>query len=257
MTAKHPWQKPYPYETPVRMCAWQGCKEPATDRYIRYEDRPDSVGLEIRLCEEHTEVQKALTEKYCRHRFLQQNQRMYLWSLETFPADDAAGKAAKEAAVEWMDELSSECNLFIHGPVGSGKTGLAWGIGREIAINSHWDPPKFVNVRQLLTKIRRSFGDADGADPMDELVDVWTLILDDLGAERVTDWTREWLATLIEGRYSAAHSTIVTSNYSPSQLARRLGHDDPIIGKRIVSRLVEDAVIIKLDRADLRLRKAA
>jgi DNA replication protein DnaC len=51
--------------------------------------------------------------------------------------------------------------------------------------------------------------------------------------------------------------TVVTSNYSPSQLTRRLGHDDPIIGKRIVSRLVENAVIVKLDRADLGLRKAA
>jgi DNA replication protein DnaC len=73
----------------------------------------------------------------------------------------------------------------------------------------------------------------------------------------VTDWTREWLATLIEGRYSANHHTIITSNYSPSQLAMRLGHDDPIIGKRIVSRIVEDALVIKLDRPDLRLRVVA
>jgi hypothetical protein len=36
----------------------------------------------------------------------------------------------------------------------------------------------------------------------------------------------------------------------------RLGHDDPIIGKRIVSRLTEDAEEIKLDRADLRAKAA-
>jgi hypothetical protein len=49
----------------------------------------------------------------------------------------------------------------------------------------------------------------------------------------------------------------VKSSYSPSQVPRRLGHDDPVIGQRIISRLVDGAVKIKLARADLRARKAA
>jgi DNA replication protein DnaC len=238
-------------------CRYPGCAEPATDWYIRYDGAlANDVGRDIRVCAEHHDVQKAETEKYCLHRFQQQNYRMRYWTLDTFPADDTAGMGAKKAALEWSEELSCDCNLILHGPVGSGKSGLAWAIARDIAISSHWDPPRFVNVRQLLTSIRRSFG-AEAADPMDELIEVWLLVLDDLGAERVTDWTREWLATLIEGRYAAEHQTIVTSNYSPAQLARRLGHDDAVVGKRIVSRLVEGAVIVKLDRADLRLKKAA
>jgi hypothetical protein len=40
-------------------------------------------------------------------------------------------------------------------------------------------------------------------------------------------------------------------------VARRLGHDDPVSGQRIISPLVDGAVKIKLDRADLRARKAA
>jgi hypothetical protein len=39
-----------------------------------------------------------------------------------------------------------------------------------------------------------------------------------------------------------------------SELAQRLGHDDPVIGLRIVSRLTEDAVQIRLDRSDMRVR---
>ena len=42
-----------------------------------------------------------------------------------------------------------------------------------------------------------------------------------------------------EARYVAEHPIIVTSNYAPSELAQRLGHDDPVIGLRIVSRLTE------------------
>ena len=41
-----------------------------------------------------------------------------------------------------------------------------------------------------------------------------------------------------------------------SALAKRLGHDDPVAGKRIVSRLVENATQIKLERPDLRLRRS-
>lgn len=50
--------------------------------------------------------------------------------------------------------------------------------------------------------------------------------------------------------------TVVTSKYLPSELARRLGHDDPATGLRIVSRLTEDAVHVRLDRPDLRRRAA-
>lgn len=84
------------------------------------------------------------------------------------------------------------------------------------------------------------------------------LILDDLGAERVTDWQLDVVARIVEHHYDRNETnTIVTSNYSPADLARRLGKDDPIQGERIVSRLIEGAIKLKLDRADLRVRKAA
>jgi DNA replication protein DnaC len=147
--------------------------------------------------------------------------RMSHWTIDTFPADDEVGRAAKAAALEWHTELSADCNLYIYGGVGSGKSGLAWGLARLQVEDDPWDETRFVNVRQLLARIRRSFGDTEAHDPLDEFAkEVWTLVLDDLGAERVTDWTREWLATLIEERYVNERKTIVTSNYSPSQLAR-------------------------------------
>jgi DNA replication protein DnaC len=57
----------------------------------------------------------------------------------------------------------------------------------------------------------------------------------------------------VQHRSTRALPTIVTSNYAPSGLARRLGQDDPFIGKRIVSRLVENCIKVKLDRPDLRV----
>lgn len=182
------------------------------------------------------------------------NNRMRFWSLDTFPADDPAGAKAKAAAEEWLDD--QERNLFIFGPVGSGKTGLAFSIARQIAERG-WDDVRFCNVRQLLAELRRSYETKTEADPLAGLVDCWLLVLDDLGAERATEWARETIATLVEARYVEAYrQTIVTTNYAPSDLAKRLGHDDPVIGQRIVSRLTEDADQIRLDRPDLRQRAA-
>jgi DNA replication protein DnaC len=214
--------------------------------------------VEREFCEEHRAEQLEEARRRRVLAFVEPYPRMHFWSLATFPADEVVGMAAKKAAVDWLEnENGLEGNLYIYGPVGSGKTGLAWATALHVVESELSDEIRFCNVRQLLTGIRRSFGTEEANDPTDELVEAWVVVLDDLGAERVTDWTREWLATLIEGRYVNERPTIVTANYSPSQLARRLGHDDPILGKRIVSRLTEGAIQIKLDRADLRLRKAA
>jgi DNA replication protein DnaC len=192
--------------------------------------------------------------------------RMADWSFDTYPAD-ARGRAAVKRAMSWIypeDDSTVNAgytnNLLIVGPVGSGKTGLAWSVMRHLFIDDY-STVDFVNVRQLLADIRRSFGDHDAPDPLAGLATVQILVLDDLGAERPTDWALETVATLIEDRYQRDldAQTIVTSNYTPSQLADRLGRDDPVIGQRIVSRLVESCTQIRLEGADRRVnqKKAA
>jgi DNA replication protein DnaC len=183
--------------------------------------------------------------------------RMWDWSFDSYP-DDAAGKAAAETANRWLGGFVNcdTLNLLIYGPVGTGKTGLAWATMLAYLEDSGPEVD-FVNVRQLLADARRSFSDPNAADPLEGLATVDLLVLDDLGAERATDWALETVATLIEERYQRQLGTIVTANYSPSELVARLGHQDPIIGQRIVSRLVEDCVQIQLKGADRRIAKKA
>jgi DNA replication protein DnaC len=242
-----------------RLYPCRTCHEPVRPKWapVRLAER----WIEQPFCDHHVAEAKQKARMIREQFFIAGFDKMWDWSLETYPADDPVGATAKATAIDWMERGDSNPNgdawLFIYGPVGSGKSGLAWAIAKANVEKWLYDETRFVNVRQLLGRMRRSFGTDEPYDPMDELTKVWLLVLDDLGAERITDWTREWLATLIEDRYTQEHATIVTSNYSPSQLARRLGHDDPIIGKRIVSRMVEDAVVLKLDRADLRLKLRA
>jgi DNA replication protein DnaC len=191
--------------------------------------------------------------------------RMELWGFKTFEyvAQDEAGRAALAAVKQWIESDPETdgwtFNVYLWGGVGAGKTGLAWSLLRHLLVDMDYRSGAFVNVRDLLADARAYYSNG-GADPLDGLDRKDVLVLDDLGAERPTEWTRETIATLIERRYqNDLLTTIVTSNYSPSQLVRRLDPRDPVIGQRIVSRLVEDCTVIKVDGPDRRLeaRRAA
>jgi hypothetical protein len=161
---------------------------------------------------------------------------------------------------EWSGLDYYELGLYIWGGVGSGKTGLAWSLLRAYTLTSDgYDPgPTFANVVELLDQAKAAMREGDGGTPIRKLYDASLLVLDDLGAERPTDWARDAIAALVQHRHTRGLPTVVTSNYAPSALARRLGHDDLMIGKRIVSRLTENCFKVKLDRADLRaLRRSA
>jgi DNA replication protein DnaC len=190
--------------------------------------------------------------------------RMAEWSFDTFPAQDAAGRRALKTAREWIEDYEdgSDSGLYIWGPVGSGKTGLAYSVARD-NIERYPGSAKdvhFINVRAWLAEGRARI--SGGEQPeiehlLDSGGDGSLVVLDDLGAERPTDWALEQIAYVVENRHAVDACTVVTTNYAPSQLAERLGRDDPVIGQRIVSRLLEKATKIELKRADLRVRKSA
>lgn len=136
---------------------------------------------------------------------------------------------------EQLDQmLDGGRGLWFFGGPGTGKTTLAMLIsrtaleaGRSVAIYS---------LPKLLSRIRRTFdaevGEQSYADLFERLTTVDLLHLDDLGAEKQTEWVLEQLYALINERYERQRSIIVTSNLEDDQLEDQLG-------ARIVSRLVE------------------
>lgn len=176
---------------------------------------------------------------------------MRSWSFENYPAD-AVGRKAKTAALAWVESwlAGRSRSLFIFGPIGTGKSSLAWSIVRAACEQGH--DAMFLTFREYLWDLKRSYSDPEWK--VDERCHwVGLLALDDLGAERPTEYARDELASLIEHRLNRSLATVVTSNYAPGELAERLGRDDPIIGQRIVSRLVEGATQLRIDGADRRL----
>lgn len=177
--------------------------------------------------------------------------RMAAWTHETFVADEYAAEALE--AVRRSEAL----NLFMYGDVGVGKTRLAWILMQaQIDEGMHGD---FVNLAQLLADARRKLSAGEHVDPLARLLvddPEWeggTLVVDDVGCERPTEWALDLITTLVDHRYQQQLPTIYTSNYAPDALGRRLGGRDLVAGQRIVSRILDDCDVIHVRGHDRRV----
>ncbi|MGV1049737.1 MAG: ATP-binding protein [Solirubrobacterales bacterium] len=124
--------------------------------------------------------------------------------------------------------------LWLFGDTGTGKTTLAMLIskaaleaGRTVAIYS---------LPKLLARIRRTYDSEPGGDSylsfFERLTSVDLLHIDDLGAEKRSDWVLEQLYALVNERYESQRSMLITTNLGHIELEEQ-------IGARTVSRLTE------------------
>jgi DNA replication protein DnaC len=138
----------------------------------------------------------------------------------------------------YVDDLDANLEagrgLWLTGGTGTGKTTLAMLVsksalaaGRSVAIYS---------LPKLLARIRRTYDAEHGEDSylqfFERLTSVDLLHIDDLGAEKRSDWVLEQLYALVNERYEARRSILVTTNLNQDELEEQ-------IGARTVSRLVE------------------
>ena len=141
--------------------------------------------------------------------------------------------------------------LVLAGPPGTGKTHLAAAILNQRIADGL--PASFVTVPELLADIRRVIRSEEETSRLMELVkETDLLILDDLGAERATDWTVEQLFVLINARLLGQRQTIVTTNIADA--GKLIGQLRGLAGHRIVSRLAEMCTWVELKGEDYRLK---
>ena len=142
--------------------------------------------------------------------------------------------AVRDFAGNIGERLDDGHGIWLMGDVGTGKTTLAMLVskaaaeaGRSVAIYS---------LPRLLARIRRTY-DADAGedsylDFFQRLTSVDLLHVDDLGAEKRSDWVLEQLYAIVDERYESQRSMVVTTNLGQDALEEQ-------IGARTVSRLVE------------------
>ena len=146
----------------------------------------------------------------------------------------------------WLKEPSS---LYLYGPCGCGKTHLATAIFRELIKREVKPKMLFKNASDLFLEIRSTFNGGGGSE--EQIVDSLSyrdfLFIDDMGAEKTSEWSRATMYLIIDRRDREMLPTIITSNLSPAQLGAA-------IDERISSR-ISNGKIVEIKMPDYRVKR--
>jgi len=195
-------------------------------------------------------------------------QHCSLDSYETaFRGADPSMRQAHVTARRFVEAYPVETDgkgLLITGSIGVGKTHLAVGLLLAL-VEEKGAHALFYDYRELLKQIQHSYNPQVNSTELDVLRPVFEaeiLVLDELGAQKPTDWVWDTVALILNTRYNDKRTTIITTNYpdlppagsglSSTQRAAREETLGDRIGERMRSRLAEMCVRIEMTGADFR-----
>jgi DNA replication protein DnaC len=164
--------------------------------------------------------------------------------------------AVPAAVTAWAGRGTTAEGLYLAGQVGTGKTHAAWTAVAAWCLVTGTAPADkdgcaptvvFARMTDLLDDFRP--GDAS-VRRVRECQQAALLVVDDLGAEKPSEWTQERLYGVVDHRYANCLPLIITSNLPPKRLADQTG-------ERVASRLAEMCEVVLMTGADRRRRGAA
>jgi len=171
---------------------------------------------------------------------------------------------ARKFAEAYPVDTAGNGLLFV-GTAGLGKTHLAVGVLSRL-VQERGVKGLFCDYRELLKKIQDSYNPQVQNTELELLKPVFAaevLVLDDLGAQRSSDWVADTIALILNTRYNDKQTTIITTNWldlpsgaglqlSKEQRAAREETLGDRIGDRMRSRLAEMCVRVEMTGEDFR-----
>lgn len=156
----------------------------------------------------------------------------------------------------WSDRAAGDIRdagfLVLHGGIGTGKTHAAYGALRRIA---EAGPKRFEMIAttapDLYGLLRPGGSDKGSEHELKRLCRIPLLLLDDLGTEKLSEFTEETTTRIVNYRYNESLPLLITTN-----LPIKTGTPTPDLvtrlGDRLASRLAQTATIVGFDGPDLR-----
>jgi DNA replication protein DnaC len=200
-------------------------------------------------CEESARVERLLADARIPKRY----EHCDLDSYNT--SNDESQKKAKADVIRFLEKYPLiDIGLLFLGNCGVGKTHLAVALLKQLIIEKG-DSGLFYDFRDLLREIQASWNSVSQTTEWEVLKPVLEaniLVLDELGANKPTEWVRDTIAHIINCRYNDKKLTIFTSNYldTPSKQGEETLADR--IGVRLRSRLYEMCKEVEIRGKDFR-----
>lgn len=171
----------------------------------------------------------------------------------------APGNGSQLQAFNYAFKLADEYpavdrGLLFTGTVGVGKTHLATAVLRGLVEKGV--PCLFYEFGALLKEIQNSYNAVSQTSELEVLAPVYeaeVLVLDELGASKMTDWVRDTMMQIIGTRYNHRLLTIFTTNYMDASRPQEETLEDRI-GARLRSRLYEMCRTVVVEGEDYRRR---
>lgn len=142
-------------------------------------------------------------------------------------------------------ELDPKESYYIHGKSGIGKTHMICSLIQDLILTSVLNYEKgnkvyYQSIPVLLQELRNSYSNKNkiqSLDKINRILDYEYLFLDDLGCEKITDWSSEIIYSIIDHRYNQLQHFTITSNINLPELVK-------LTDERIVRRIEESCIII-------------
>lgn len=233
------------------------CHKCNTPKQVRLEIF-DEIRTPMCLCKCAAEKRAAEDEERKRIEFLKKVQslrrsgfpesEMQNW---TFENDDHANEKLMQTAQKYVENFDAMRErgkgLLLYGKVGTGKTFAAAAIANALIDKGR--PCLVTNFSRLVNTLSGMFeGKQEYLDSLNKFA---LLVIDDLAAERDTEYMGEIIQTIIDSRYRAGLPLIITTNLT----AEELKNPADVRKQRIYSRLFEMCIPVHVEGKDRRREK--
>jgi len=146
------------------------------------------------------------------------------------------------------DGIKDMKGLYLHGSFGAGKTYLIYALLNELKINKKVDfvALYFPEILRILKDNWSLYG-----EKINYYCTVPLLLIDDIGAESVSEWGRdEVLGTILQSRMNNKLATFFTSNLTMEELENHLSlvksNMDHVKARRIIERIKQLTVDMEM-----------
>lgn len=176
-------------------------------------------------------------------------------TFSTLEYDEYAGRLnAIDKAMDFIHAYHSEGKgkgLYLHGKFGVGKTFLLGAIANKLSedgVASH-----IVYWPEYLRELKGSFAENSYNQKVDALKEVPVLMIDDIGAETMSAWSRDdVLGPILQYRMHENLPTFFTSNFNLNELEHHFtysqrGEEEKVKGKRIMERIKYLTEAVEMD----------